>query len=487
MGLTSQIGPWKNAKREHEGQRIFSGGGVPSGGTAHAGHGDWRVVMNPAMPSGFEPEGSMPQPSEWAIPNVVYKPLKEVTIRQKKPSEINYLKQIADTLQAQTKLAQSQAGNSSGVAPGDSSHPGMTASPPPPSSSKTMYKETFGSGVNPSPLMQQGAGQSYGLFSHNPENPSTQEKRKEAPVKANSGSFWNFFPGPGFSGFSSDAQFPSLLKGVGYRLGLNDYELSPNPQFESEAEEEVLREEERAPEMKEFKKSGIIEMLRSTRGNMYQTDEGDLIREAQLDAIVDDPNNAISSTKTLGTQTDEGVAVSTQTNYNGLEPGIYFHDNDMRKLYNEQFKEKAQEFTKQVENEIRGAVHYATLDYQLRDIALRREIRRNGLGITENVDKESQTLEGVYKNVESIASGFPGKIGASTQTDESSTIFREDMRGGGATEKPKMIAMARHTASTSVMPKNAGKKIRSLKTLAAHSFVKANPKKSLRKRGVSKK
>ena len=73
-GLVQQNGPWRqtaNDKRHaREQDPNWTGGGVGTGGTRHAGNGNWREVTNPdrqrssAMPA-------PPPPSKYALPNVV--------------------------------------------------------------------------------------------------------------------------------------------------------------------------------------------------------------------------------------------------------------------------------------------------------------------------------------------------------------------------------------------------------------------------------
>ena len=83
-GLVQQKGPWKttrhdvaNAKASMKQDKV-SGGGVGEGGTTHAGHGNYKQVMNPVAINGRE---APPQPSSLAMRSVV---LQEVNHYRKK-------------------------------------------------------------------------------------------------------------------------------------------------------------------------------------------------------------------------------------------------------------------------------------------------------------------------------------------------------------------------------------------------------------------
>lgn len=108
-GLVVQTGPWKNSKTSISIDKVWSGGGVPTGGRQHAGHGNWRQVMTPGQNSGFTPDSGFAKPSPYAIPSIVQKRLKQPTQKPVK-EKVNYLKIIATTLKEQQDLAMKQAG-----------------------------------------------------------------------------------------------------------------------------------------------------------------------------------------------------------------------------------------------------------------------------------------------------------------------------------------------------------------------------------------
>lgn len=59
-GLTSQLGPFKTNRNDYpKKSKLGRGGGVPAGGSLHAGHGNWKQTMNPktlkASPFALEP------------------------------------------------------------------------------------------------------------------------------------------------------------------------------------------------------------------------------------------------------------------------------------------------------------------------------------------------------------------------------------------------------------------------------------------------
>lgn len=66
-GLTRQIGPWRENRQDKRNAKnhgsIGIGGGVPGGGTANAGAGNWFNRMNPAYRNG--PLPAPPRPSQY--------------------------------------------------------------------------------------------------------------------------------------------------------------------------------------------------------------------------------------------------------------------------------------------------------------------------------------------------------------------------------------------------------------------------------------
>ena len=75
-GLVQQKGPWATTKKDIENakdsmiQEKVGGGGIGEGGTIHAGHKNWKQVMNPHRIDATKP---LPKPSSLAIRSVVGK------------------------------------------------------------------------------------------------------------------------------------------------------------------------------------------------------------------------------------------------------------------------------------------------------------------------------------------------------------------------------------------------------------------------------
>ena len=117
-GLTVQTGPWRNSTQTVGNDRVWSGGRVKTGNSnsVKTGNSNRRQIIDPDMLSGFSYDRGFSRPSPYAIPSVVYRPLKEPTqvIKKKK---INYLKQIANTLLEQKELAMKQAGHGIPIPP----------------------------------------------------------------------------------------------------------------------------------------------------------------------------------------------------------------------------------------------------------------------------------------------------------------------------------------------------------------------------------
>ena len=109
-GLTIQTGPWKNAKTQINREKIWSGGGVPSGGRAHAGNGNWRVVMDPSQMSSFSYDKGFPKPSKYSNPLSVVTKKAKIPFQKIPKAPINYLKEIATTLEEQNILIKKQIG-----------------------------------------------------------------------------------------------------------------------------------------------------------------------------------------------------------------------------------------------------------------------------------------------------------------------------------------------------------------------------------------
>ena len=73
-GLVQQNGPWsqtpKDIRQARERQPLWNGGGVETGGTAHAGNGGWRSVTNfDRQRSSFMP--APPPPTKYATPTII--------------------------------------------------------------------------------------------------------------------------------------------------------------------------------------------------------------------------------------------------------------------------------------------------------------------------------------------------------------------------------------------------------------------------------
>jgi hypothetical protein len=116
-GLTIQTGPWKNAKTQINREKIWSGGGVPSGGRAHAGNGNWRVVMDPSQMSSFSYDKGFPKPSKYSNPQSVVTKKAKIPFQKIPKAPINYLKEIATTLEEQNILIKKQIGIETPIPP----------------------------------------------------------------------------------------------------------------------------------------------------------------------------------------------------------------------------------------------------------------------------------------------------------------------------------------------------------------------------------
>jgi len=91
-GLVQQIGPWENTpldtKRLNAMQQVNRGGGVPDGGTAHAGHGQWNTLITPNKEA--FPSPALPDPSPYSkISKIIPGPPQEA-LRPGRPSKYVY-------------------------------------------------------------------------------------------------------------------------------------------------------------------------------------------------------------------------------------------------------------------------------------------------------------------------------------------------------------------------------------------------------------
>lgn len=91
-GLVQQVGPWAptpiDLARMNTFQRVNRGGGVPDGGTAHAGHGVWNTLITPKVEA--FPSKAPPEPSPYSkISKVIPGPPQEPS-RPGRPSKYVY-------------------------------------------------------------------------------------------------------------------------------------------------------------------------------------------------------------------------------------------------------------------------------------------------------------------------------------------------------------------------------------------------------------